>query len=234
MRLADGSEIVIDETLYGVELLAPGESGFSRSEMQLYIVPELKFDFVLGIPWLEVANPAVDWSKRSVSFDTCKLGSPVQLNLLENREKEPGNNLQKECSSNFSQNALTDSLKELPVQYREFETFCQEKEVCSLPPERPCDLEIVHKDTSIKPPFLKIYPLSLKKETILNEWIDKNVQRGLIRPSKSPSAAPIFFVKKKNGFLRPCIDYRELNSNTVRDGHPLSFQTFRKQRFLHH
>ncbi|XP_044141603.1 uncharacterized protein LOC122931595, partial [Bufo gargarizans] len=42
-----------------------------------------------------------------------------------------------------------------------------------------------------------------------------------IRPSKSPVAAGFFFVKKKDGSLRPCLDFRELNCITIHDPYPL-------------
>lgn len=42
-----------------------------------------------------------------------------------------------------------------------------------------------------------------------------------IAPSSSPYGAPILFARKKNGKLRMCIDYRMLNSNTVRDTYPV-------------
>ena len=44
---------------------------------------------------------------------------------------------------------------------------------------------------------------------------------GIIRPSSSPVAAGFFFVAKKDGSLRPCIDYRQLNSITVKNKYPL-------------
>ena len=42
-----------------------------------------------------------------------------------------------------------------------------------------------------------------------------------IQVSNSPYGAPILFAKKKDGRLRMCIDYRQLNSNTVIDSYPL-------------
>ncbi|GJT36497.1 hypothetical protein Tco_0926916 [Tanacetum coccineum] len=44
---------------------------------------------------------------------------------------------------------------------------------------------------------------------------------GFIRPSSSPWGAPVLFVKKKDGFCRMCIDYRELNKLTVKNRYPL-------------
>ena len=47
------------------------------------------------------------------------------------------------------------------------------------------------------------------------------IEKGLIRPSHSPWGAPVLFVKKKDGSLRLCIDYREINKATIKNKYPL-------------
>ena len=55
----------------------------------------------------------------------------------------------------------------------------------------------------------------------LREYIEENLRSGFIRPSNSPCGAPVLFVKKKDGSLRLCVDYRGLNKITRKDRYPL-------------
>jgi hypothetical protein len=89
-----------------------------------------------------------------------------------------------------------------------------------LPPKRSVDHKIELEAWS-KPPFGPIYhmsPLELDEaRKQLTDWLE----RGLIQPSKSPYGAPILFVRKANGKLRMCVDYRALNKLTVKNRYPL-------------
>ncbi len=55
----------------------------------------------------------------------------------------------------------------------------------------------------------------------MEEYIEEALEQGYIRPSTSPAASSFFFVAKKDGGLRPCIDYRALNNITVKFCYPL-------------
>ena len=55
----------------------------------------------------------------------------------------------------------------------------------------------------------------------LKKQIDDLEKKGFIRSSVSPWAAPVLFVKKKDGSMRMCIDYRDLNNVTIKNKYPL-------------
>lgn len=55
----------------------------------------------------------------------------------------------------------------------------------------------------------------------MEEYVADALCQGTIRPSSSPAAAGFFFVKKKDGGLRPYVDYRGLNNITVKNRHSI-------------
>jgi len=71
------------------------------------------------------------------------------------------------------------------------------------------------------PPYEPLQPLNDEKMKALKEYLHINKKRGWIRASNSPAGAPIHFVKKKDGGLHLCIDYRQLNEIILKDRTPL-------------
>lgn len=67
----------------------------------------------------------------------------------------------------------------------------------------------------------KVYQLNIKEEDAMNKFINENLAKGYICPSKSLMAAPFFFVAKKDGKLHPCQDYCELNKGTIKNAYLL-------------
>jgi len=72
-----------------------------------------------------------------------------------------------------------------------------------------------------EPKSSKVYPLSPVEQKELDAFLEENLRTRRIRPSKSSMAAPVFFIKKKDGSLRLVQDYRALNSMTVKNKYPL-------------
>ena len=108
----------------------------------------------------------------------------------------------------------------LPLKFAEFSDVFDRKEADKLPEHRSYDCSIDLKEGT-HPPFGPIYSLSQPELQALREYLDEHLAKGFIRHSKSPAGAPILFVKKKDGSLRLCVDYRGLNSVTVRNRYPL-------------
>jgi len=67
------------------------------------------------------------------------------------------------------------------------------------------------------PPYEPLRPLNEDKMKALREYLEINEKQGWIWASSSPAGAPIHFVKKKDGELRLCVDYRQLNEITIKD-----------------
>jgi hypothetical protein len=57
---------------------------------------------------------------------------------------------------------------------------------------------------------------------VLKEWLEDNMSKGFIRQSSSTFGAPELYAKKPGGGLRFCIDYRDINSKTMKNRYPLA------------
>ena len=101
----------------------------------------------------------------------------------------------------------------------EFEDVFPE-ELPGLPPQREIDFGIeLNPDTQpiSKAPY-RMAPTKLKE---LKIQLDELLQKGFIRTSASSWGALVLFVKKEDGTLRLCIDYRELKKITIKNKYPL-------------
>ena len=67
----------------------------------------------------------------------------------------------------------------------------------------------------------RVYPLSRNEKEEVQNFVDKHLKKGYIRPSKSPQTSPVFFVAKKNGRKCMVMNYRRLNKQTVKNNYPL-------------
>jgi hypothetical protein len=65
------------------------------------------------------------------------------------------------------------------------------------------------------------YRVPHKQKDEVEKLIQSMLQYDLIRPSRSPYSSPTILVRKKNGSWKMCIDYRELNSQTIKNKFPI-------------
>ena len=114
----------------------------------------------------------------------------------------------------------------IPEEYRaEFANIFSKKEAEILPEHRSYDHTIPLQEGTTPPFAGSNYSLSPAELKVLDQYIKDNLRKGFIRHSQSPAAAPILFVKKPDGSLRLCVDYRGLNKITIKNRYPLPLIT---------
>ena len=114
--------------------------------------------------------------------------------------------------------AKTGADKNVPVVCEFPDVFPEE--LPGLPPEREIEfcIDVVTGTDPISMPPYRMVPARLKE---LNKQLKLLLEQGLIGPNISPWGAPVMFVKKKDGSLQLCIDYKQLNKATIKNKYPL-------------
>lgn len=100
----------------------------------------------------------------------------------------------------------------------EFSTLFDDPQ--GLPPKRACDHSIPLKSHA-KPVFLRPYRHNPAQKDEIEKQVKEMLLSGVIQPSNSAFSSPALLVKKKDGTWRLCIDYRQLNSITVKGKFPM-------------
>ncbi|KAL0544922.1 hypothetical protein IC582_020052 [Cucumis melo] len=181
-------------------------------EVTLLVLNMLDFDVILGMDWLVANHASIDCSRKEVAFNPLSVVSfkfkgegsrslPQVISAMR-ASKLLNQGTWSILASVVDTREVDVSLSSEPV-VRDYPNVFPE-ELLGLPP---------HRET----PY-RMAPVELKELKVqLQELLDK----GFIRPSVSPWGAPVLFVKKKDGSMHLCIDYRELNKVTVKNRYPL-------------
>jgi hypothetical protein len=112
------------------------------------------------------------------------------------------------------------SADDVPHELHEYLDVFSEKESQRLAPHREYDCKIdLEEGANLK--YQRMYNLSPMELDVLKSRLDEQLAKGWIRKSSSPIAAPIMFAGKKDGGLRLCVDYRNLNAATKKDRYPI-------------
>jgi hypothetical protein len=189
-----------------------------------------KHQLILGIPWLKKVNPRIDWNAGQLFPNIANTEksepekeTPRRDLASAQRSPEPASKpktLRTICYIKATKPSTPISIQSIPEEYRRYDKLFQEELETGLPEHSQWDCEIPLIEGQ-QPKFHKIYPLNPTQSQALKEYLEENLRKGYIRPSTSPAGYPILFVPKKNGKLRLCVDYRQLNQITIKNRYPL-------------
>jgi hypothetical protein len=210
-----------------------------HKEMRFLVMDIGQEEVLLGYPWLATFEPKFDWRSAtmeprfmpviisSINPQITQSQPIIASTLTEGTKHSIVRQLETECTIRGVATDLAiqageqQTEAELPKEYQEFSQLFSDEAADRFPPSREWDHAIDLKPGASDALDCKVYPMTRDKDTALEKFLDEMVGKGYIRPSKSPYASPFFFVKKKDGKLRPVQDYRRLNSHTVRNQYPL-------------
>ena len=230
LESVDGTPIAargITHRTAAIEMVMEGH----KERLSFNIIPIKSFDIILGLDWLRKHNPTIDWETNQLVFRRYDATTVATVSIITNEELEDsledgiealGLVTASKDGSASPKAGKTSSLSSamVPKEYKQFTELFSKESADLLPTHKPWDHQIPIQTGKV-PPFGPIYKLSPDEDRALREYIDEMLQKGFIRPSTSPAGAPILFVKKKDGSLRLCVDYRGLNNITVKNRYPL-------------
>lgn len=233
VRVADGGILLCTHRLENCTWLIQGK----QFKTSFNILPLKCYDAILGMQWLEQHSPMeVEWAHKWLSFN--HQGKKIKIQGLNPNLSQclsiswdQFHSLQKKddiwCVVHL--NTVEEDLEpntELPVQMQDLLHQYEElfAEPSSLPPSRVYG-HTIPLLAGTQPFRLRPYRYTGCSIAAQKDEIEKQVAQllgnGLIQESTSPFASPILLVKKKTGEWRLCVDFRKLNSYTIKNKFPL-------------
>ena len=193
-------------------------------EADLIVLDIHDFDIILGMDWLAKHCATVDSYRKEVQFS--QLGEPEMIFCGEKKILSTSlisviqaNKMLRKACQGYLVYAIESGnsemqLVEVPVANEFFDVFPED--LPGVPPDREIELAPGTEPISIAP--YRMAPVELKE---LKVQMEELLSKGFVKTSTSPWGALVLFVKKKDGSLRLCIDYRQLNKVTIRNQYPL-------------
>ncbi|KAA3480175.1 Transposon Ty3-G Gag-Pol polyprotein [Gossypium australe] len=219
-----GKHVLVDKVCRNFPLTIRGHC----FPANLMLLPFDEFDLILGMDWLTAHNVLVNCGSkfielRCVNRDIIRVESgksdsfPVVISSMV-AEKYMRNGYESYLAFVLNTQESEVKIESVPVVCKYPDVF--PNKLPGLPPVREVEfgIKLVPGTTPILVVPYRMTPLELKE---LKVQVQELIDKGVTRPSYSPWGAPVLFVKKKDGLMRLCIDYRQLNKVTVKNKYPL-------------
>src|SRR5712671_6124373 len=203
------------------------QTGTKCTDMRFFLTDLGDHKVILGYPWFAANQPKIDWARGWI--DTIQLPlvlrsadaqkprfNPDTSNLPDSTEEEilyigriyiEPRVARQTMSSTLAEEHDKPHSSPIPAEYQRHHKVFSEEAAQRFPESRIWDHAIELKPGALSTLPGKIYALSQLELQELAKFVKEHLAKGYIRPSKSPYAAPFFFIKKKDGKLRPVQDY---------------------------
>jgi hypothetical protein len=234
--IANGDTMVSDKMLPNLTWRTQGHT----FQQDMKILPLGCYDIILGADWLEEFSPMwVHWRNRRMRFQ--HRGQRITLQGIQ-EEHTPGRQITaRQLQGLLRRGAIAECVEVQPVHQQgslhTLETATDEGEhpaiapvltafadlfapAAGLPPRRQHDHRIPLVPGA-QPVNVRPYRYAPHQKNEIERQIHLMLQQGIIQHSSSPFASPVLLVRKKDGTWRFCIDYRQLNSITIKHKHPI-------------
>uniref|UniRef100_A0A9J7Y295 Gypsy retrotransposon integrase-like protein 1 n=1 Tax=Cyprinus carpio carpio TaxID=630221 RepID=A0A9J7Y295_CYPCA len=220
--------------------------GNHQELIQFLLIHTPKLPIILGFPWLTAHNPNIDWSRGVVTewgthcqlSDTAFCCPPELKSVQESMSGNPKSNSIFRLKAPSVEVMAIPRIEpvtikpplyppepfRVPPEYMDLLEVFSKVQAATLPPHRSYDCAIELMPVTC-PPRGRLFSLSGPERLAMDKYLKEALDNGFIRPSTSPAGAGFFFVEKKDGSLRPCIDYRGLNNITIKNRYPLPLMT---------
>ncbi|GJT00444.1 putative reverse transcriptase domain-containing protein [Tanacetum coccineum] len=166
------------------------------------------FDVIVGMDWLSYHRAVIDCYEKIVRIPLPN-GEILEVQG-ERPEKDPGS-----LACIKADEKKFDDIRVI----RDFSEVFPD-DLSGLPPVREIEF-CIDLIPGASPVVKSPYRLAPSEMLELSNQLKELQEKGFIRPSHSPWGAHVLFVKKKDGAMRMCIDYRELNKLTIKNRYPL-------------
>ena len=211
------------------------QTGKKQNKMRFLVTDLGHEDLILGYPWLATFEPKFSWANgtidvenlpviiRSLDWETRLTKTTIHRIMAEpvsvQEKTHIVEELEEECftiSTRLVQEANQYQQEvEIPDEYKRHSRVFSEEESHRFPPSRPWDHAIELKEGALEAINCKIILTTMEEDEALKKFIKEQSERGYIWKSKALYTSAFFFIKKKDGKLRPIQDYRKLNQYTI-------------------
>ena len=222
VSLPTGDSLIVDRVYRGSKVTIASH----EFEAGLIVLNIHDFDIILGMDWLATHCATVDCCRKEVQFsqpgepEVIFYGERKKLSISLISVIQANKMLHKACQGYLVYAKSGNSemqLVEVPMVNEFFDVFLED--LPGLPPDREIEFEI-ELAPGTEPISIASYRMAPAELNELKMQMEELLSKGFVKTSTSPWGDPVLFVKKKDGSLRLCIDYRQLKKVTIRNQYP--------------